>query len=195
MKKSICYIVLSCIITSLSAQDFKKNISQAQTHYSTGKLQDAHFALQQMMQDLDITIGKEVVKLFPLRLDTLSAIPKQQEVVGSSQFTGVTIEKNYGSTAKQATLSVVINSPLLISLNAYITSPLIAGFGADPNTRIVKVGSYKARLTKEPEEDQYKLEIPMTNALLTLTVSKTHEAEVLAWAGNLPLEKMASLIQ
>jgi hypothetical protein len=71
----------------------------------------------------------------------------------------------------------------------------MAGFGSDPNTRIVKVGSYKARLTKESEEDQYKLEVPMTNALLTLTVSKTNEAEILAWAGALPLEKMASLIQ
>lgn len=195
MKKIICYIALSCIITSLSAQDFKNNISQAKNHYSTGKLQDAHFALQQMMQDLDITIGKEVLKLFPLQLDTLPVITKQQEVFGSSQFTGVTIEKNYGITDKKATLSVVINSPLLNSVNAYITSPLMASYGADPNSRIVKVGHYKARLTKEPEEDQYKLEIPMTNALLTLTVSRTNEAEILAWAGSLPVEKMASLIQ
>jgi hypothetical protein len=195
MKKIICYIALTCIITSLSAQDFKKNISQVQSHYTTGKLQDAHFALQQMMQDLDITIGREVLKLFPLRLDTLSAIPKQEEVFGNTQFTGVTIEKNYGITNKKATLSVVINSPLLNSLNAYITSPLMAGLGSDPNTRIVKVGHYKARLTKEAEEDQYKLEIPMTNALLTLTVLKSNESEILAWAGTLPLEKMASLIQ
>lgn len=195
MKKLICYIAVSFSITTLTAQDFKKNISQAQNHYTAGKLQDAHFALQQMMQDLDITIGKEVLKLFPLQLDTLLAITKQQEVFGNSQFTGVTIEKNYGVTTKKATLAVVINSPLLNSLNAYITSPLLAGLGSDPNTRIVKVGQYKARLTKESEEDQYKLEVPMTNALLTLTVSKTNEAEILAWAGSLPLEKMASLIQ
>ncbi len=101
MKKIICYIALSCIITTLSAQDFKNNISQAQTHYTTGKLQDAHFALQQMMQDLDITIGKEVLKLFPLQLDTLSAINKQQEVFGNSQFTGVTIEKIMASPTRK----------------------------------------------------------------------------------------------
>lgn len=195
MKKIICFITLSSILTTLSAQDFKKNSSVAQSHYATGKLQDAHFALQQMMQDLDITIGKEILKLFPAQLDTLSAIPKQQEVMSNSQFTGVTIEKNYGISHKKATLSVVINSPLLNSLNAYITSPLIAGYASDPNTRIVKVGSYKARLTKESEDEEYKLEIPMTNALLTLNISKSNEAEILAWAGSLPLEKMASLIR
>lgn len=69
------------------------------------------------------------------------------------------------------------------------------GYASDPNTRIVKVGSYKACHTIEPEEDQYKLKVPMTNALITLTVSKTNEAEILAWAGGLPLEKMASLMQ
>jgi hypothetical protein len=35
----------------------------------------------------------------------------------------------------------------------------------------------------------------MTNVLLSLTVSKTNEAEILAWAGGLPSEKMASLMQ
>ncbi len=71
----------------------------------------------------------------------------------------------------------------------------MVGYASDSNPRSIKVVSYKARLTKESEEDQYKLEVPMTNALLTLTVSKTNEAEILAWAGALPLEKMASLIQ
>ena len=192
MKKIICYILLSATVTSISAQDFKKNMTQAQSHYTSGKLQDAHFALQQMMQDLDITTGKEVLKLFPTVLDTLTALPKQQEVYGNSQFTGVTIEKNYGITQKKATLAVVINSPLLNSLNAYITSPLLTG---DPNTRIVKIGQYKARLTKESEEDHYKLEVPMSNALLTLTVSKTTESEILTWGNTLPLEKIAVLIK
>lgn len=192
MKKIICYILLSVTVTGISAQDFKNNMTQAKSHYTAGKLQDAHFALQQMMQDLDITTGREVLKLFPTVLDTLTALPKQQEVYGNSQFTGVTIEKNYGITQKKATLAVVINSPLLNSLNAYITSPLLTG---DPNTRIVKIGQYKARLTKESEEDHYKLEVPMSNALLTLTVSKTTESEILAWGNTLPLEKIAVLVK
>lgn len=71
----------------------------------------------------------------------------------------------------------------------------MAGYASDPNTCIVKVGYYKTGLTKESEENHYELEVPMTNALLSLTVSKTNEAEILAWAGGLPSEKMASLMQ
>lgn len=54
-----------------------------------------------MMQDLDITIGKEVLKLFPTSLDTLTPIPKEENVSGSSQFTGVTIEKIMGILVKK----------------------------------------------------------------------------------------------
>ncbi|HCL04658.1 MAG TPA: hypothetical protein DHW64_01240, partial [Chitinophagaceae bacterium] len=77
------------LVTTLAhAQDFKKNITTAQTSYNSGKLQDAHFALLQMMQDLDITIGKEVLKLFPASMDSLQAVAKEETVSGSSQFTG-----------------------------------------------------------------------------------------------------------
>lgn len=196
MKKTYS-ILFALLLTSLAhAQDFKKNISTAQTSYSSGKLQDAHFALLQMMQDLDITIGKEVLKLFPSTLDSLQAIPKEENVSGSSQFAGVTIEKKYGLFSKKAELNLVINSPLLNTLNAYINSPLMAGFGGDPNTKIVKVSNYKARLNKEgDEQNSYRLEIPLSNALLTIKVNNSSETELMAWAANLPIAKMAGLIQ
>lgn len=195
--KQISFIIIAIMCVSITtAQDFKKNIGTAQTSYSSGKLQDAHFALQQMMLDLDITIGKEVLKLFPTSMDSLQAVPKEENVFGNSQFTGVTIEKHYGVNTKKSELNVVINSPLLTTLNAYITSPLMPGFGSDPNTRIVKVNSYKARLSKEGDENgSYRLEIPLTNALLTLKVSNSSESEILAWAGKLPIEKIAGLLQ
>jgi len=196
MKKTYS-ILLALLLTSLTyAQDFKKNIATAQNSYSSGKLQDAHFALLQMMQDLDITIGKEVLKLFPTSLDTLTPVPKEENVSGSSQFTGVTIEKNYGHVSKKAALNVVINSPLLNTLNAYINAPLMAGFGGDPNTKIVKVGNYKARLNKEDDEQNtYRLEIPLSNALLSLKINNSSEAELISLASQLPIGKMASLIQ
>lgn len=196
MKKTYS-IIFALLVTSLvHAQDFKKNISSAQTSYNTGKLQDAHFALLQMMQDLDITIGKEVLKLFPASMDSLTSTQKEESVAGSSQFTGVTIEKQYGVLNKKATLHVVINSPLLNSLNAYINSPMLAGFGGDPNTKIVKVNNYKARLTKEDDEQNaYRLEIPMSNALLSLKINNSTEAELISLASQLPIAKMAHLVQ
>ncbi len=91
---------------------------------------------------------------------------------------------------------MVINSPLLTTLNAYISSPLMAGFGGDPNTKIVKVGGYKARLNKDAdEENTYRLEVPLSNALLSLKINNSSEAEIMALATQLPIAKMASLVQ
>lgn len=195
--KKIYIIVLALLVSTLAtAQDFKKNITTAQTNYTAGKLQDAHFALLQMMQDLDITIGKEVLKLFPASLDSLTGIQKEETVSGSSQFTGVTIEKKYGLFTKKATLNMVINSPLLNALNAYINSPMLAGLGSDPNTKIVKVGGYKARLNKEDDEQSaFRLEIPLSNALLSLKINGSTESEIILLATQLPIAKMASLVQ
>ncbi len=95
-------IIFSLAFAIMSyGQDFKKNIVTAQTNYTSGNLQDAHFALLQMMQDLDITIGKEVLKLFPAALDSLPSVGKADNVYGSSQFTGVTIEKIMASLPKK----------------------------------------------------------------------------------------------
>lgn len=196
MKKTFIILTTTLICSFTMAQDFKKNITTAQNSYKAGELQDAHFALLQMMQDLDITIGKEVLKLFPANMDSLQAVPKEENVSGSNQFTGVTIEKKYGLYAKKGELSIVINSPLLNTINTYINSPLMAGFSSDPNTKIVKVGTYKAKLIKEnDEQNNYALEIPLSNALLTLKISNSSENELLSMASTIPIAKMASLVQ
>ena len=55
-------IILTCmfITTSVFSQNFTTAIATAKTAYASGKLEDAHFALQQAMQEIDIIIGKEV---------------------------------------------------------------------------------------------------------------------------------------
>jgi len=196
MKKTYSILFALLVTTLVHAQDFKKHITTAQTSYTAGKLQDAHFALLQIMQELDITVGKELLKLLPAAMDSLQSVPKEETVSGNSQSTGVTIEKNYGLFTKKATINVVINSPLLNTLNAYINSPLMAGFGGDPNTKMVKVGNYKARLNKDDDEQNtYRLEIPLSNALLSLKINNSSEAELMSLASQLPIAKMASLIQ
>ena len=45
-----------------TAQNFTADITNAKTSYNAGKLEDAHFALQQAMQEIDMIIGKEVLK-------------------------------------------------------------------------------------------------------------------------------------
>ncbi|MEJ7676328.1 MAG: hypothetical protein WKG06_00290 [Segetibacter sp.] len=65
MKKLFILTLFLFVVSFAYSQDFKKELATAKTSYKSGKLEDAHFALQQTLQALDITIGKEVLKLFP----------------------------------------------------------------------------------------------------------------------------------
>lgn len=200
MKKIILPIAFSVLTITGYSQDFKQNITTAKTNYGAGNLQETHFALLQIMQDLDITLGKEIMKLFPVALDTLKIISNQDNVSGASGgFAGVTVQRNYGVDMKRGELNIIINSPVLTGLNAYLNSPIMGAFGGDPNTKLIKVSGFKGKLIKEnASEDQrfnYRIEIPVSNALFTLQVSNSNEKEILAMANAVPLGKIASLLQ
>lgn len=186
-------------VNIVKAQDFKKDVATAKASYKAGKLEEAHFALQQTLQQLDITIGKEVIKLLPEKMDTLKANTNEDNVTGNISFVGATIHRVYGLGAKKATVEIVNNSPLLGTLNAFLTSPLLAGLGNDGKSKVLKVQGYKSRLTKEDNSESnnpsYRFEIPLSNALISLSVNNTSENEMIAFANSLPLDKIAKLIQ
>ncbi|MCW3114515.1 MAG: hypothetical protein JWR18_2911 [Segetibacter sp.] len=199
MKKIFILSIVLIAATVAKAQDFKKDVANAKTSYKAGKLEEAHFALQQTLQQLDITIGKEVIKLFPEKMDTLKANLKEDNVTANVTFVGATIHRTYGLGAKKAEIEIVNNSPLLGTLNAFLTSPLLAGLGSDGKSKVLKVQGFKSRLTKEENTStntpSYKLELPLSNALITLNVNNTSENEILAFANSLPMDKIAKLIQ
>ena len=199
MKKIFILSIIIAAATSGRAQDLKKSLATASTAYSAGKLEDAHFALQQTLQEIDITIGKEVIKLLPEKMDSLKANLKEDNVSGNISFVGATIHRSYGLGAKKANIEIVNNSPMLTTLNAFITSPLLAGLGSDGKSKVIKVQGYKSRLTKEDNGDSekpgYRVEIPFSNALITLNVNNSNETEAVVFANSLPLDKIGKLIQ
>lgn len=198
MKKLFILSLVLVAVTYADAQDFKKEVATAKTSYGSGKLEDAHFALQQMLQELDITIGKEVLKLLPTNMDTLKVNSKSDNVTGNVSFVGATIHRDYGLGSKKADIEIVNNSPMLTALNAFLTSPLLAGIGSDGKSKVLKIQGYKSRLTKEEGSDNttsYRLEIPFANALITFHVNNTNENEIVNMANTIPLDKIAKLIQ
>src|SRR3954454_1849810 len=126
MKKVFIITILVAAAALAKAQDFKKDVAAAKASYSSGKLEDAHFALQQMLVEMDITIGKEVIKLLPEKMDTLKVNIKEDNVNGNVGFVGATIHRSYGMGTKKAEIEIVNNSPLLGTLNAFLTNPLLA---------------------------------------------------------------------
>ncbi len=183
-------IVLS--MTTIKAQDLKKQITTAQTSYAAGNLQETHFALQQMMQEMDMTIGKEILKLLPAKLDTLKPMAKEDNVLANGML-GATTQRVYGNENRRAEVQVISNSPIAASLNSLLTLPYMNN---DGKTKTIKVQGYKARLTKEGDsKDAYTLEIPFSNSLLTLKVSGSNETEITAFMNSFPLSKIAALVQ
>lgn len=198
MKKLIIFSLLLILASASFAQDFKADIATAKTAYAGGKLADAHFALEQAMQEIDMIVGKEVLKLLPVKIDTLNSNPKEDHVMANSGYIGATIHRSYGINGG-TDIEIISNSPMLAGLNAFLNMPVLGGMMRDENTKVVKIQGYKSRLEKQGDNDNgkpnYSLQIPFSSALLTLTVKGKSESEVLSLANSIPMEQIAKLIQ
>jgi hypothetical protein len=199
MKKGLLAILIWLPLLS-GAQDFAKNLTTARSSYSAGRLEDTRFALEQMLVDLDIVIGKEIIELLPTKVASLNYNAKEDNVTGGSgTVTGLFVERRYGAETKTATINVFNNSPLMSSINTILSMPLIGGMMRDENQKVIKIQGYKSLLNKIVDSDtgktNYELQVPMNNTLLTVKMDDTSEQEIAAVANGLQLSKIAQLAQ
>lgn len=198
MKKLSIFSVCISLVSFISAQDFKTDIATAKTAYSAGKLGDAHFAAEQAMQEVDMIIGKEVLKLLPQKIDSMNMNSNDDHVTANVGFIGSTVHRSYGAN-KGAQVEIISNSPMISTLNAFLNTPILGGMMRDENTKVVKIQGYKARLEKQGQNENgnpnYSLQVPFNNALLTLTVNGAAESTVLNVANSIALQDIAKLIQ
>jgi hypothetical protein len=182
---------------TVAAQDFGKNLGAAKASYSSGKLADAHFSLEQAIQELDMIVGKEILNMLPKDLNGQPAIEKDDQVSANIGFIGATIHRKYGD--KDSQVEIISNSPMIATLNSIMNMPLLGGMMRDSNTKVVKVNGYKCRLEKETESTNsgpsYTLQIPLKSALITITAKETDENKILSFAQTIPIDKIAALIQ
>ncbi|MEP6596401.1 MAG: hypothetical protein ABJA71_10675 [Ginsengibacter sp.] len=195
--KNLFIAVFIMLATKGIAQNFTAAITNAKTSYSAGKLEDAHFALQQAMQEIDMIIGKEVLKQLPDKMDAFTANSKDDNVTSNVGFIGTTIHRSYGA-ANDVDLSIIGNSPLITTINAFLNTPLLGGMMSNGNNKVIKVQGYKGQLTKEPGSDgktKYTIQMPVGSSLITFTGNNTTDTQIMAWANTLPLQQIAKLIQ
>ncbi len=196
--KKLTIILFTIFFAAISkAQDFKANITTARTAYATNKLEDAHFALQQALAEIDMIIGKEVLKLLPAKMDVATVNTSDDHVTSNVGFVGATVHRSYGTPGK-AEIEIISNSPMVASLNLILNTPMLGGMMRDENNKTVKVQGYKGRLEKQGSDATqltYVLQLPFSGALLTFTVHNTSEAEITTLANTLPLQQIAKLVQ
>lgn len=191
MKRTYIVLLAIAFAGTATAQEFQKNISSARTAYAAGNLQDARFAIEQMLRDLDIEIGKEILKLLPAKVGTRNANTASDNVTGTGGLTGLFVERQYGTDPNNASIEIINNSPLITSLGVILAAPMMH----DQNQKVIKVQGYKALLTKNQNSETgktgYELQIPMNNTLITLKITETTETEITAAANTIPLAKIA----
>ena len=197
MKRYSISILVLFLSMAVQAQDFSKDIADAKSSYSSGKLADAHFSLEQAIQEIDMIVGKEVLKLLPNKMSDAASIADQDQVTGNIGFVGATVHRSYGDKGSQ--VEIISNSPLIASLNAFLNMPFVGGMMRNSTTKVVKIQGYKSRLEKvgdnENGKPNYQLQIPFKSALITITANGMDENSVLAFANSIPLDKISALIQ
>jgi hypothetical protein len=197
MKKYFFLILILFFTAAVQAQDFSKDIADAKTAYSSGKLADAHFSLEQAVQEIDMIVGKEVLKLLPEKMNDMAATISNDQVSANVGFVGATVHRGYGTTGSQ--VEIISNSPLITSLNAFLNMPFVGGMMRNSTTKVVKIQGYKSRLEKQSDNENgkpnYQLQIPFKSALITITANGMDENNVMSFANSIPLDKIAALIQ
>jgi hypothetical protein len=194
-----CITLLACAISVLAmAQEFDKNLVAAKSSYSAGKLEDARFAMEQMLRDLDAAIGKEILKMMPAKMGAMNVNAAEDNVTGGAGVAaGLFVHRTYGTGAKTVNVDIINNSPMIAGLNTLLSLPMMTG--GDPNQKQVKVQGYKSILRKEVDSEtgktNYELQTPFNNTLLTLKVYDSNEAEILGFANTIPLAKIAEFAQ
>lgn len=197
MKKYYLLIAILVAGVNIQAQDFSKNLASAKTAYTTGKLADAHFSLEQAIQEIDMIVGKEILGMLPTDFNGQAANTQDDQVTANIGFVGATVHRAYGNTGSQ--VEIISNSPMIATLNSFLNMPILGGMMRNSTTKVVKVNGYKSRLEKDSESEDgksnYTLQIPMKSALITVTAKGMDENKVLSYANSLPLDKIAALIQ
>lgn len=199
MNKIIILILTISVTGNVLAQGFAKAMITAKTEYNAGKLEEAHFALMQAMQEIDLIVGKEVLKLLPEKMDSLAINTKADNVTSNAGFIGCTIHRSYGMFAKKAEITIISNSPMVSMLNTFLNSPILGGMMADANTKIVRIQGYKGRLEKSPGSSEgkndFELQLPLGSASITFKVDDCTETEIMTLSEKIPMQPIAKLIQ
>lgn len=187
-----------CLSTAGFSQDFNKDITTAKNAYASGNLEDARFAMQQVLNDLDMAIGKEVLKMLPTKMGAFASNSANDNVTANTGLAGVVIHRDYGTEDKRLDLELMSNSPLVASINAILSIPFMGNSG-DGTQKIIKIHGYKGMLQKTVDEEtkktDYTLQVPIGSTLLTFTAPDTSEDEVIEMANTIPLSDITKLVQ
>lgn len=195
MKKLFLLSIISLLTSAVFSQEFAKQVTTARSAYAAGKLDDSRFAMQQMLQEIDMVIGKEVLKILPTKMEDQMSSTAKDQVMATSGFIGTSIHREYGTGDKMISLDLITNSPLIGTFNAILSVPFIANTG---DQKVIKIDGYKAVVQKvgsNTDKPDYEVQLPLHNNLITFKAPGYTQDQVIKMANTIPATQIAKMLQ
>lgn len=198
MKKILTIIILVALGFGLQAQDVNEKLGEAQTAYKSSDLEGARFALQEALQGINQAIGREILETLPTQLGDMIKVENSDNVTGTTvMFAGLFVNRKYESEKSSASVDIMSDSPLIASINAFMSLPAI--MVTDPNQKRIKVDNYRGMLTKSEDTEgtvSYNAQIPIGSTLFTFnTTGIADEKTVTDYLNQLQIGKISKIAE
>ncbi len=197
--KKINIILLILVTTAFAqAQDVSGKLSDAKSSYKSGDLENARFALQEALNEVNQTIGNEILSLLPKSMGSMSVVTESDNVTGTNLgFAGLYVNRDYVNGENTSTFEIVSDSPLLSGISTLLTMSVF--MAADPNQKRIKVDGYKALLTRDENENgivSYSMQLPFGSSLLTFeSKGISSEEEIMGMINSIPVSDIVRLAE
>jgi hypothetical protein len=213
MKKiiSLIIVVVCCLMVSAQGNssaklgaDFPKYMGNAKESYKKNDLEDTRYNLMLSMQQLDMKVGEEILKILPEKMDSMAMAKNFDNVMATSGFIGTSIHREYGlNQQNKVDVDIITNSPLVASLNTWLNNPMMANMGG---RKAMKVDGYKGSYTYEVRDEtdvsgnQVKrsyaeMQIPVFSSLITVKCSNMNEDAFVKMLNTVPVSKVAEMVK
>lgn len=183
--------------------DYGKHLASAKNAYQKNDLEDTHYQLMLSLQQLDMKVGEEILKIMPEAIDSLKSVKSRDQVTAmSGTIIGTSIHREYVATSRME-VDIVSNSPLVASLNAWLKNPILAGA---TGRKAMKLDGYKGSYTYETRDESDasgkmsrvsigEMQIPVYSSLITIKCRNIPEDAFVKLMNTVPVSRIAEMLK
>ena len=199
---SILFIISSTYVLAQNT-DIKSELAAARSAYSSGDLEDARFALERSLNELNNVIALEIRSMLPNMLGGISAFKTEDEAISNTGGAGLFVTRTYKEMEDDPLnieLTITDHSPMIAMVNSFLSNSMISSMVmTDSDQKSVKVSGYKGMLQKNEGDNggiSYSINIPFGDSLMTLETEGVElEEDALEMASEVPLDEIAKLVK
>jgi len=204
MKRIVFFLFIASIgLRATGQSQAEAFIKEAQDFLAKKEYKQAQLSLQDAINDINMLVAQQVAGLLPAEINGLKAEGDGEvSAAGMGMMGGgMQITKRYRNETKpenDAEVQIIANSPMLATMNMYLTNPAMLGAGY----KSVRVGSIRA-ISKTDLQDgdndtkirSTEIQIPMGQTMITIQANGfATEQDELSFANKLELEKIRTAL-